>query len=72
MCLMNINTCICETYHLFSIQILIYYESFNEVGGDGVQITMIGISDGIEQNLTLHMCPQPTSFLPLHFSVTGI
>ena len=71
-CLMNINTCICETYHLFSIQILIYYESFNEVGGDGVQIIMIGISDRTEQNLTLHMCPQPACFFSLHFSVTGI
>jgi len=64
MCLMNINTCICETYHLLSIQMLIYYyESFNEVGGNGVQVAVIGISDRTEQNLTSHMCPHPAFFI---------
>lgn len=39
MCFMNINTCVCETYNLFSIEMLIYYnESFNEVGGNGVPV----------------------------------
>lgn len=61
---MNFNTCVCETYNLFSIQMLIYYnESIKEVGGDGVQITVIGNSDRTEHNLTLHMCPHPACFI---------
>ena len=64
MCLMNIDTCVYETYNLFSIQMLIYFnESFNEVGGDGLQVTVTGISDRTEQNLTLHVCPHPTCFI---------
>jgi hypothetical protein len=43
---------------------LIYYnESIKEVGGDGVQITVIGNSDRTEHNLTLHMCPHPACFI---------
>jgi len=64
MCFININTCTCETNHLFSIEMLIYYyESFSEVGGDGVQVTVIGISDRTEQNLTLLMCLHPACFI---------
>lgn len=33
------------------------------MGGDGVQVTVIGISDRNEQNLTLHMCPYPACFI---------
>jgi len=31
--------------------------------GDGVQVTVIGISDRTEQNLTLHMCLYPACFV---------
>lgn len=64
MCSININTCVCETYHLFSIKMLIYYKkSFIEVDGDVVHVTVIGISDRTEQNLNLHVCLHPACFI---------
>jgi hypothetical protein len=49
MYLVNINTYMCDAFHLFSLQIVCllvnYNELFNEVGGAFVQISVTGLGN---------------------------